>query len=261
MKLTKMVGVALVAVVMALPMTAAASTYLPYGASWRDANKDWLGDDDLLCWAGAASNILSWGNWGTAAFPDEHVIFDDFEAHWTDQGSWPSVAWQWWLNGTHPETYPYGPEWATVNVPGGGGHWPELNFSGYFSECWDDNLAMSAIDSYLHAGYGVTLGIYDGGHAITVWGYEYDTNDPNYYEGIYITDTDDGAYQLAYYPVSWDIANTWWDIGGGYGGWHIQAVQALLPVPEPSTLLVLGSGLVGIIVFGRKRRSERRKEL
>jgi hypothetical protein len=103
--------------------------------------------------------------------------------------------------------------------------------------------------------------MYDGGHAITCWGFEYDSNyapaDPaNYYEGIYVTDSDDYTNQLAYYPVSWSAANNWWDLGGGFSGWHLAEVTALekKPIPEPCTILLLITGLGGMVAYGFRRK-------
>lgn len=238
--------------------TASASIYLPYGSNWYDANKTAANtDDDLMCWAAAASNILDWGNWDTLTFNTETLIFQNFQYHWTDQGSLMHVGWQWWLNGTFPPGYPYGPDWSTVDVPGGRNHYPALNFSDYFHEYWGSNT-MLAIDNYLHAGYGVTLAIYDGGHAITCWGYQYDQNDPDYYQGVYITDSDDykiGLSGLQYYDLNLH-ADGWWYFDDYYGWddvWAIEGVQALEAIPEPCTIALLGSGLVALFGIGRKR--------
>ncbi len=77
-----------------------------------DAEKTPPGDnDDLMCWAAAASNILTWTGWGNvSAISDQSdqyeadEIFKYFQDHWTDEGSWPTDAWSWWFDGNNPDS-------------------------------------------------------------------------------------------------------------------------------------------------------------
>lgn len=250
------IGLAFICISLLGITNASAITYLPY-AAWYDANKDWSGDLNL-CWAGTASNILAWGQWGTPALSNEHLIFYNFEDHWTDKGSLMHVAWWWWFYGNYPAGYPYGSSWATVDVPGGGGHYPGVTWSSYFHEYWGNNT-MWAIDNYLHAGYGVGLAIYrEWGHAVTAWGYEYDPAHPDYYTGIWITDSDDNVTALRYYALN-KIDNRWYfaNYGGAHNIWHIDGVQALGPIPEPGALLLLGSSLLGFGIVNKLKRKKK----
>ena len=225
-----------------------------YGYSqWYDVNKNGA-DDSNLCWAAAASNILAWGGWGTPEYNTNSAIFQNFKDHWTNQGSLMDIAWRWWLNGEYPPGYPYGDDWARVDKEGGGNYWPEKDFDAYYHENWNSAQAMSAIDNYLHDGYGVTAAIYQpsGGHALSVWGYKFNGN--NDYLGIYVTDSDDSLERRVYYPVS--LRDQRWYLGGNYFGWYIGGVEALAVTPEPLSFFLFLAGAVPLVLFRLKRKEQ-----
>ena len=185
------------------------------------------------------------------AYESRMVIFDNFKYHWTNEGGMMDYGWDWWLNGTNP------PDWTGWSqVDGGGNHWPEYEFSDYYNEEWERDLAMSTIDEYLHSGYGTTLAIYSGlsGHALTCWGYEYD--DKKGYTDIWVTDSDDDVIELVKCSVSWNKGKNWWTLGDAYNGYHIGGVEGLAATPEPvsSILFVIGGAS---LVFFRYRRRKR----
>lgn len=240
--------------------------YDEYGGTWYDAEKTpGNTEDDLMCWAAATSNILAWTGWGYpsgAGFINEDDIFGYYQDHWTDQGGIMEFGWDWWFDGTNTSQGWDG--WSQVDVPGGG-FYPTYNFQDYYYRTGQDSLAMSSIDNYLHNGYGVTIAIYGpGGHALTVWGYEYDIN--GNYLGIYVTDSDNSKSSndppdvLGYYNVS--LEENAWYLQDFYGAdtWFIGEVLALdqspLPIqnhaPIPSAIWLLGSGLIGIVGIRRR---------
>lgn len=268
------IPVILVALVFSLSLAGSgfADTYQPYGSDWLDAEKSPTNtEDDLMCWAAAASNILAWSGWGSPVASGagaEDTIFAYFQTHWTDQGGLMEFGWDWWFDGTHNS--PTGSGWSYVDVAGGGDFWdPPYTFTDYYHRTWQDGSAMSAIDDYLHAGYGVTLGVYedggDGGHAITCWGYDYSAGDPGGYLGVRVTDSDDNKGStappdvLAYYNVTYDSTKNKWFLQNFYGqnDWYIGEVMALDQSPEsavplPAAVWLLGSGLLGLV--GVRRR-------
>jgi hypothetical protein len=250
-------------------------SYLPYGdtygVGWFDANKTYSnGDDDLMCWAAAAANILAWGNWNYAmpAFTTEDPIFQHYQDHWSDQGGLMEFGWSWWIDGINPSQYWNSPEddadgWSQVDVPDGvpeNGFWPQYSFYNYYYRTWQDDLAMSAIDNYLHSGYGTTIGIYGpGGHALTVWGYTYN-DDTGAYEGIIFSDSDDymsddgSMRNLWWTNIDYNSGTEKWHLGGS--DWYIGEVMALErnPIPEPCTILLFGLGIIGLGVYGFRRK-------
>ncbi len=224
-----------------------------WGGTWSDADKDIMpGDgDDLMCWAAAASNVLQWTGWGLVAGMDSSdEMFQYFQDHWTDMGGLAYIGWDWWFDGTN--SGPTGGGWSQVDVPGGGfyeGLVPDdyIHTRGQGSEA--EAKAMSDIDQYSRAGYGVALGIFGTiAHAITCWGFNYDDTlsptDPNYYKGVYITDSDDygPSDSMDYYAVTWDAVSEHYDFDSYYAGAYIGEVDGLEERPLVSVTVFDGLG-------------------
>ncbi|MDH5297474.1 MAG: PEP-CTERM sorting domain-containing protein [Desulfobulbaceae bacterium] len=227
---------------------------------WHDADKTRSNtEDDLMCWAAAASNILDFGGWTPNTTLNTHdAIFTYYQNHWTDAGGLQEYGWEWWFNGINAMQGVSG--WSQVDVAGGN-FYSSLDFSKYYHEDWNQSTALSSIDTYLHNGYGTTLAVYTpsgGGHALSVWGIEYDTSG---YLGLWLTDSDDNLDSdsppdtLDYYAINY-LGNKWvFDNKSSYKGWYIGGVMALAgaPVPVPGTLVLLGTGLGTLLVARRKR--------
>jgi len=210
--------------------------YVHHGGWWCDAEKTKDNtDDDLLCWAAAATNVLEWTGWGLVSeMWNTDEMFQYCQDYWDDRTGWPTSAWKWWFDGT------------LADVPGGGNFWPGYTWTDYLHEEDDPALALQSIDDCLHAGYGVAIGVWDGGHVITCWGFQYDgsvdktANPGDYYLGIWVTDSDDdkawvgpaadAPNNLRYLPVDWN--GTHWNFVGGYGGWFISGVCGFEPFPD-----------------------------
>lgn len=220
--------------------------YDQFGGTWYDAEKTpGNTQDDLMCWAAAASNLLRWTGWA-AGFSGEDSMFAHFQDHWKDVGGYTSEGWAWWFDGQ---------DRPDVDVSGGGGFYTSYNFSDYYHGYSADLDAMPKVAEYLHAGYGVSIGVRPsgtGGHAITAWGYRYDDVTDTIL-GIWVTDSDDDKSSdtppdvLAYYDVT-QTGGTWY-LNDFYGAdWWIDDVWALEKfVPEPSTLALSLVFLLGLV--------------
>jgi hypothetical protein len=204
-----------------------------WGGTWCDAEKSPTNtEDDMLCWAAAASNILEWTGWGlVGGMTNTDQVFQYFQNHWTDEGGTMEYGWDWWFDGTNPSQGWSG--WSQVDVPGGG-FYPSENFSSYLHSQETESQALAAIDQFIRAGYGTTLGIYGpGGHAITCWGFNYNPADTDQYYGVWVSDSDDDKSstnppdRLRYYEVA--LSGGRWYLQDYYGSdaWYIGSVQAL----------------------------------
>jgi hypothetical protein len=243
--------------------------YEQYGGTWHDANKV-ISDESQMCWGAAASNILSWGNWGVSGYKTEASIFQYLADHWTNKAGYPVWAWNWWFSGAKPPVNVY----AYPNAVGGD-FFPSLKLKNYYGYAASGNL-LSIADTLMHKGDGVALTIRNssgGAHAVTLWGYS--TNSSGVYSSIYITDSDDGVTALQNYTVTW--LNNAWYLNGRYNGWKISDVEALgfyaspgslpmngqpaageSPVPIAPSWLLFGTGLLPFVIKRRRRPGKTR---
>lgn len=234
-----------------------------YGGVWCDAEKVPPGDgegnafpgnmsyeDDLMCWAAAACNVLEWSGWGLVdSFWTADEMFDEFKDYWYDKGGSPVAAWHWWFDGTDPGL-------PDKDVPGGGDYWGSYSFGSYIVYESNLSLMLPKIDEWLGLGYCVAIGIKPstgiGGHYITCWGFNYNTSvdkglhPDDYYLGIWLTDSDDNKdvsppapNALRYYEVDWN--GTHWSMPSYYGGYCMVEVMALKTFPTTRPVAAVDS--------------------
>ncbi len=242
--------------------SAGASTYYlweNYGGTWSDADKTKLNeDDDSMCWAAAAANILAWSGWGNN-IGDADQIFSYFQDYWTDEGGKSQYGWEWWFYGVNQAQGVDG--WSQLEAGLSGGDFYTYNdFSSSFYDGSGGTDALNSIEYSLTHGYGTVLsiGFYLGenwfGHAITCWGFE--TDDQGEITGIYITDSDDysGSDSLDYYEVFLSDDDNWHlKDYGVYDVYYVVDVTGLAAVPIPGAFWFLSTGLASLAVFRKKR--------
>jgi hypothetical protein len=224
-----------------------------WGGTWQDTKKSSPNhDDSLMCWAAAAANVLKWGHWDTGNCETAASIFGCIHDHWTNGTGSPAIAWQWWFDGRQPDReVSGGPAGHGKNIDApcdsgkgvtqlkqtdeGGAYWSSFDFHRYLHQELNPARSMNAIDEFLHKGYGVVVGVEMAGrpigHVVTAWGCR--TDDKGAFQGIYVTNSDDGVDKLAYLSVTWDDVDKRWVLPALAG--YIKEVWALEPRPAQSS--------------------------
>ena len=222
--------------------TAIYGAQYPNTVVWYDANKTWDKEDDLLCWAASASDMLYYTGWANPtvddSFTHEQKVFEYFKDHFTDDGSIASFGSEWFLTGDYQ---PQGvPGWSQL-TKAGGGFYADLvtsidDYLDYYYYGYQGDQLMVLMEAALKAyrGVGLSIAIPDVGmgHAITCWGYLYDTemdsSTPEYYTGLILTDSDDDEYTVFNADMAWSAEDNYYQLTGYLtGAYYLSAFTAL----------------------------------
>ncbi|MBQ7607190.1 MAG: AIDA repeat-containing protein [Desulfovibrionaceae bacterium] len=182
--------------------------------------------DNAMCWAATAANMLAWTGWGAYGLGvKKNVSLEDrIFAYFQDNFLFGAVRGgnshngiEWFFDGTYtPEgdVFYDQPEENSGNAIGFYAD-PFLQTQMLDMEDVDGLVLMNTVSEALDRGAAVGLGIYGEymQHAITCWGYTCDdslaTTDHAYYTGLFISDSDDDAEEsepsdtIRYVPITW----------------------------------------------------------
>jgi len=238
-----------------------------FGGFWADAEKepgsDGEGDsgnpgedDDLLCWAATASNMLEWTGWGFIGGMEDgnsEDFFDYYIDHITDYGYYTDIGLEWWFDGDlHSAANPGEKVDHT-------GFWTAYTPSTYISNDGNDANTLPNIRTALMNGRAVGIGIYPltppGGHAITVWGFNYDNSftpaDPEYYLGIWVSDSDSHKGMvsppdvLRYYAIDYNSTAGHYFMPNYGSGWFLGSVTTISVFPGEQRPIATIANIIG----------------
>ena len=210
-----------------LPVASAAEAWAP-GVSreggWVDYDKDAINkpymDDEGMCWAAAASNVITWwqnhnADQLTSSSLPTHNAWDVYRLVYLNIGGVPSNAFNWYINGISRDQYDV-PQYGFGSVMDAEvyDNTKEFNIQWYFDGGFLSGvystaenpvlLSVGNSDSYalcrrivdaIESGYALVLSA--SSHALTLWGVEYEETDlGTVITKAWITDSDDYKSQL-----------------------------------------------------------------
>ncbi len=272
-------------------------------SGWVDVNKSgniYSGPDSLMCWAASASSVIAWwqaqadmskSKAGTPA--DASEIYSAFTNSFKNAGKGAEVAWKWYFGGCNLVSDNYNNDFKISDPKNSGRYWedyvktvaawpssasetPSWIKLGYLSDVSRDSLhadsAAEVLSGLLKQGAGISLlyNYYTSGHAITLWGMEYEGNR---IKKIYVTDSDDYATKLVTKEVKYktetitvaadkDVPGYTWEkttiLVDNVALTNFDALLLTPPsspaVPEPSAFGLLAGTLALALVATRRRR-------
>jgi hypothetical protein len=258
------------------------------GGTWWDVNKASVNGppDSLLCWAAAAADAIAWTGWygwdsGTSTLiSTADAIYGTIEGAWPNTTGSPTYAYEWWMTDRTQSIIP-----TKIFPTAGLDFYPTVHVQDgnpasvtAFVQNSAANTIYDFLGTYITADRGIVASIdVPGGpglagpysHAVTVWGW-----DPTAGE-IYLTDSDDGLTALRTYdffqsggqvfihnysnlytnPTDVEITQLTRLNLNDSGIQPNQGGGTTQPVPEPSTIFLIGTGLTGLVALWRRKTS------
>lgn len=218
-------------------------------------------DDDNLCWAGVASNLLHYTGWGAkAGYKTEDDLFDLFVDSFNDGPYFISNGLSWFFNGYENIISSFDPNDATVKEPNSGAFLPDYTYdkvgsANFFNNDYSNSIKLiKQAQNNLKDGSGVGIGVgwlngdsFNGAHVISCWGYvnnnDYSEDVKEHYEAFIISDSDsderaDSNRRTApnkiniihSSPYSAAGFNTW--LFNGYGSGLLYSVDSIKPYSD-----------------------------
>ncbi len=205
------------------------------------------GVDCMMCWAGAASNMIAWwqNHYGayftvsTSAPVSADDVFAEFRRYWKNEGAYTFSACQWWLAGDAND-YWYDQNYEKHHKPGmatGGAFYSRfynsasvldmvyfdvvkghsaLSVATVFADKFEDGCTIS-ITILGVGGYASDT----GAHALTLWGIERDASTGEL-TTIYYTDSNDRKDQVISMKVRYNSEYGCYQLVGGDSRYHFK---------------------------------------
>lgn len=238
---------------------------------WVDFNKSLSNyDDNSLCWAAAASNVIHW--WQRQydipeGVPEGEEIWNSFKSSFTDGGANAVQAFSWWLYGTYS---PPTTDAAELKPGARAGYYVEEDCIG--DRMGEYDVMCDFIITSLSNGWAMTLDL-SFMHEVTLWGIEY--NSSNEITKLWLTDSDDhqkginmggifsvDCYKYDYHPETGEaylgISDYWGredDITYVRMATTLESPKFLQPIPEPSSFgFLAGLGALALVASRRRRK-------
>lgn len=216
------------------------------------------------CWAATSANLLAFTGWD-GGFTSGTDIYGEFTDSFTDVFGNPYYGINWWFDGTNDA----GAGWPQASS--GFAYYTEALFNSAYG--WDEDPAgdipvMDYVEYNMdnNRPWVMLVGYNNAGvHWLTGYGTD-DTDDDNVIDGVYVTDSLDGTSALQYQPLTYgdnrwymnDYNNDWYVISMGSlamnSSPYVAPNEKPSGVPEPATMLLLGTSLLGLAYFSKKRK-------
>lgn len=276
-------------------------------SGWFDTNKSWIGDSNL-CWAAAASNIAGWWNERSqtpisSTIPSTNTeVYTDFVNKFNNTSGASDYAYAWYFGGGNMNEATYNNIFKNpTEAKAFPGYWADFvaeqnyekpaegaqpNYCSHVNatSTYENQTAYSSfcseIKDLLKNGAGITLSVSPmvegtAGHAITLWGAEFDqegliskiwiTDSDDRWDGIFSVDISCNATTQKYGDGKETPIVEWEEVrmilkgynGSGYYIGNATALTLPYAIPESSSFGLLAGTLTLAFVCARRKRRKK----